>query len=147
MSFFNFSDICHIFNLKRSAIFAAMKSFMILIVTLSMTIKPLWPLVDYVMNYNYIANVLCENKEKPELNCDGKCYLAEMLAKEAQQNKENPFGDKESKAEIQTIVNFQDIFKNINWSFYIPKQDNFKTNIELISFLFTTDVSHPPELV
>ncbi|MBM1105689.1 hypothetical protein JQC67_05995 [Aurantibacter crassamenti] len=39
---------------------------------------------DYCMNNEYIREVLCINKEKPKLECDGKCYLATMLKKESQ---------------------------------------------------------------
>ena len=28
---------------------------------------------------------LCENKDRPELNCDGKCYLAKMLQESGDQ--------------------------------------------------------------
>lgn len=56
-----------------------------------MTLKPLWPLASYIINYDYIANVLCENKDVPEMKCNGKCYLSKMLARESEQNKENPF--------------------------------------------------------
>ncbi|MBL7471539.1 hypothetical protein [Robertkochia sediminum] len=31
---------------------------------------------------------LCENKDRPELNCDGKCYLAKML--QEADTEENP---------------------------------------------------------
>ncbi len=34
----------------------------------------------YQWQFDYFANVLCENQERPELHCDGKCQLAEMLA-------------------------------------------------------------------
>lgn len=37
------------------------------------------PYLDYNLNYQYIKNFLCENKEKPELKCNGKCYLAKAL--------------------------------------------------------------------
>ncbi len=36
----------------------------------------------YQLNYDYYANELCENQDKPELHCDGKCYFARQLAKE-----------------------------------------------------------------
>lgn len=34
----------------------------------------------YQWQYDYFANVLCENQDQPELHCNGKCQLAEMLA-------------------------------------------------------------------
>ena len=36
--------------------------------------------LQYNLNKDYIANVLCENKEKVELKCKGKCQLAKKLA-------------------------------------------------------------------
>lgn len=47
----------------------------IFILSFLMLFKPLFPLVEYVVNYEYISEVLCENKEKPLIGCDGKCYL------------------------------------------------------------------------
>lgn len=34
---------------------------------------------DYVLRYEFYKNVLCENQDRPEFNCNGKCVLAEKL--------------------------------------------------------------------
>lgn len=68
-----------------------MKRFILLLLALWMTLKPLWPLAEYVINYEYIATVLCENREVPEMHCNGKCYLSKMLAQQQAQDQENPF--------------------------------------------------------
>jgi hypothetical protein len=34
---------------------------------------------DYILRYEYYKNVLCENQDRPELNCNGKCVLAEKF--------------------------------------------------------------------
>nr|AWJ66196.1 hypothetical protein [uncultured bacterium] len=140
-------DNCHVFLRYNVFIFAPMKSYIILIVALTMLVKPLWPVAEYIMNYDYIVNVLCENKDKPLLNCDGKCYLAKQLAKEAEQQGENPFGEKQSKLEIQQIVYFQSLPRiDLGMDNQRTKQDNFKSDQVLISRLFTSDISQPPEL-
>ncbi|RBL92621.1 hypothetical protein DF182_08600 [Chitinophaga flava] len=36
---------------------------------------------------SYIARVLCENRNKPEMHCDGKCYLKKELDRDARQDK------------------------------------------------------------
>lgn len=46
-----------------------------------LTIRPVLPLIDYAVNYDYISEKLCENKNKPQLLCNGKCYLVKELAK------------------------------------------------------------------
>ena len=51
----------------------------------------------YQLNKEYIARVLCENRDKPQLHCDGKCYLAKRL--KAQQDKQ----DKETSERIQQL--------------------------------------------
>lgn len=46
---------------------------------------------DFIINNEYIATVLCINKKKPEMHCDGKCYLKTQLGKEEKkkQSREN----------------------------------------------------------
>ena len=56
----------------------------ILIVFCFIEIRSLLPYLDYFVNYEYISEVLCINKEKPMSTCNGKCYLSQQL-KEAQQ--------------------------------------------------------------
>ncbi len=124
-----------------------MKVHIIVFVALLMLAKPLWPVAEYIVNYDYIANVLCENKEKPQLHCDGKCYLAKQLAKEMDPNSENPFGEKQSKAEIQPILFFQSLPKiTLGPRVTKLKQDNFGTSQHLISDLFITEITQPPEI-
>ena len=42
-------------------------------------LQPIMPLIEYQTNKEYIASVLCENRNKPELACDGKCYLNKKI--------------------------------------------------------------------
>ena len=59
----------------------------LIIVILSIFLKPILPVIDYIVNYDYISNVLCENKAKPELKCNGKYHLAKQLANVNRQQK------------------------------------------------------------
>lgn len=52
-------------------------------------LKPVFPVVDYIINHDYIAEYFCVNKDKPELSCDGKCYLAQQLAEEKDEKRKN----------------------------------------------------------
>jgi hypothetical protein len=63
-------------------------------------VRPLVPIMEYYANYNYIATVLCENKDKPYLECNGKCYLQKQL-------KEVNHDNHEHKSTIPSI-NFDD---------------------------------------
>ncbi len=51
-------------------------------------LRPIQPYVEYVINQDYIAEFLCVNKDKPKLQCHGKCHLAKEIDK--QRNTEDP---------------------------------------------------------
>jgi len=44
--------------------------------------------LNYELRKDFIIQNFCINKDRPELNCDGQCYLAKQL-KAAQQQDEN----------------------------------------------------------
>ena len=52
-------------------------------------LKTLSPYMDYALNQEFIAEVLCVTKEKPELQCNGKCYLKEQLKQEASKEQQD----------------------------------------------------------
>lgn len=45
-------------------------------------IQPAIPVLEYLLNYKYIATQLCENRDKPILECNGKCYLEKQVSKQ-----------------------------------------------------------------
>ena len=51
------------------------------ILALFLFVKPIIPVFEYIVNYDFIIKELCENKEKPELACNGKSHLMKELAK------------------------------------------------------------------
>ncbi|QCX39488.1 hypothetical protein FF125_13960 [Aureibaculum algae] len=56
-------------------------------------IRPIVPVIDYNLNYDYIAKVLCINKDEPELKCNGKCHLAKEIKKTLpSDNQDKPSG-------------------------------------------------------
>ena len=69
--------------------------FLLLFATLLPSVSQWGTIAYYHANKDYIARVLCENRDKPQLHCDGQCYLAKQL--KAQQDKQ----DKETTERVQ----------------------------------------------
>lgn len=65
----------------------------LLLALLSSILAKLFVYAEFRSNQAYIASTLCENRDRPALNCEGKCYLMKKL-KAAE--------DKEKKQENQT---------------------------------------------
>lgn len=113
-----------------------------------MTFRPLWPLGMYIVNYDYIANVLCENKDIPEMKCNGKCYLSKMIARDREQNKENPFETSVLKVDQSPIVVLElhsfHFLSNAFEAIENRPQDQTK---ELIDLLLVFEINKPPQVL
>ena len=53
------------------------------------TLQSVIPYFEYIFNYEYISKVLCINKNKVELNCNGKCHLKKQLSSTVDDTKTN----------------------------------------------------------
>ncbi|SHF19027.1 hypothetical protein [Pedobacter caeni] len=56
-------------------------------------------MLAFKLNQDYIANALCENKDKPQMHCNGRCVLAKKL-KQAEQNEEKQRAQSQEKANV-----------------------------------------------
>ncbi|OIN59070.1 hypothetical protein [Arsenicibacter rosenii] len=64
-------------------------------------------LLDFELRKAYIVSNFCENKNRPELHCDGKCYLAKRLR--AAQEREEQSKTEEVVNRLLKAVYYQDI--------------------------------------
>lgn len=113
------------------------------ILTFLIVFKPLFPIVEYLVNYEYISKVLCVNKEKPIMACNGKCYLMSELAKSA--DTEKPISDKKVVVKEVELFFFQEaniLFSENNAIVQKPKLNTNYSN--LYSYLNSYSVFHPP---
>lgn len=76
--------------------------FILLITLLLAQFSRVFVYAGFELNEQYIATVLCENKDKPQLHCNGKCYLAKKL-KQAEEKEKKQERDAQKK-------NAQDVF-------------------------------------
>ena len=105
--------------------------------------KPLLPLLEYAAFYDYIKNELCENRDTPELHCNGKCHLAKQIVKAGDSDSGNE-KNKSIKIEI-SIVYFQEITHND--AVLLSNDENLKINISYnntYKFHHTDVIFHPP---
>lgn len=80
----------------------------IYLLALFILVKPVLPVIDYAVNYEYISKVLCVNKDKPKMHCNGKCHLMKELAK-ASENDKPISSDKKNTSQESEILFFEKI--------------------------------------
>ena len=103
--------------------------------------------VWYKLDQTRITKEKCENKDKPTMKCNGKCYLAKQLKKleaeelkNASSKKHNPFT---GKIELQSCTILQ-IESSIFSSFRSEHITHFYTYASLHSKEHLSAIFHPP---
>lgn len=92
----------------------------------------------YQINKSYIMDVLCVNKSKPELKCEGNCFLKEKLA-EAEQSQKLPDTFKQLEIPVFLVI-YSDI------SFFNPEKiiEKYTQFITHYNSQNINKVFHPP---
>ena len=115
---------------------------------LAIILKPIIPVIDYVVNYHYIATVLCENKDKPQLNCCGKCHLKKELAKASEGEKPNSSDKKDNTKQEVEVLFYEDIASLVIAPIYFESENKLIDNYSNFYFhLKGCAVFHPPTAV
>ena len=124
---------------------------LIFLVVFAILLKPVFPFFEYAVNYNYIAKVLCVNKSKPVLKCNGKCHLMKQLANAAEvdtsQEKSIP-SDKKNTAKQEQEPNWY-LCSSTLFTHFTKTHENSLITLDysnLYSLLHSSAVFHPPIL-
>jgi hypothetical protein len=95
---------------------------------------------DYWLNKSYISKTLCINRDRPKMNCDGKCFLAKKI--QAQEKKEQQSqNNSREKFEIQLFFT-SDLYSASNSLLFIKPAYSILQENAVISF--PRSIFHPP---
>jgi hypothetical protein len=116
----------------------------IFILVIVLLIKPILPVLEYVVNYEYISKVLCINKDKPQLHCNGKCHLMKELVKASDTEKPLSSGKKVS-SQLVEVLFFEEIelFRIAPIRFDSKEKITFSCS-NLYDYLNVYAIFHPP---
>ncbi|SEA68636.1 hypothetical protein [Pedobacter hartonius] len=118
-------------------------AILLLCCSVSVNLAGLFVFAGFEINKTYIANELCINRNRPELHCNGKCYLMNKLkqAQDKEQKQQRQF----QKIQLQlqeAIVALPYVFKQYSIAainFRIPLTTGMP--VARINVIF-----HPPQL-
>jgi len=73
-------------------------AFLLILALISSNFSRFFIIAGFELNRSYISTTLCENRDMPEMNCEGQCYLSKKIKqiqdkekKESQDLKKNSF--------------------------------------------------------
>ena len=103
--------------------------------------------LNWKINQDYITEKYCENKDKPMMNCNGKCYLSKQLKKLELKEKEEREKYPSPKSQVET-TNFawtvENLLLEINSGFSLIESE---PGLNRPIFWYNTELNqiyHPP---
>jgi hypothetical protein len=98
--------------------------------------------IDFKLNQDYIVKVLCINREKPQLECEGQCILMQKM--KSTQDHEGPEQSQSPKTQLLEIFSeLTSLFQPL--SFPSSDQAFFMYDEEVSSENFSR-IFHPPKI-
>ncbi|PRX56605.1 hypothetical protein CLV81_0602 [Flagellimonas meridianipacifica] len=104
--------------------------------------RPILPLMEFIIYEDYIAEFLCVNKDNKELQCNGKCYLMQMLQEQNEDKKQNL----PKIAMEEYPIGFVQLPDFISEKFLkVHDEQRFKY-MNPYSYIFSSESFHPPSI-
>jgi hypothetical protein len=121
---------------------------LVFIILFSLLLKPVFPLLDYAINYEFIKTELCVNRNNTIIGCNGKCYLVKELAKASET--ENPMNT-DKKNSVKQIFETLFLTESSNLlpnKFLFTFSNNVKnTYTNLYFYTIVQKYFHPPTFI
>jgi len=118
-------------------------SIVLLMVYLTIWLKPLFPYIEFELNKTYIIKTLCAERDKEVNTCQGQCHLDKEIEKNSNQEEE-----KQNRVPEQNFDN--EIFFIILSGHNSPLHETIKNTcciyLNNYRYLINRDHFHPPEV-
>ncbi len=96
---------------------------------------------NYWLNQEFIAENLCENREQPQLECNGKCHLKKELDKDDERKQ------KDNKQQVEVILFVSSAVSHEieqSESHFIEKQSHCAFVVQQKPTGYNSFIFHPP---
>jgi hypothetical protein len=117
-------------------------SFLLLVLGAYLII-PVIPVIDYLINKDYIAKTLCINKDKPKSCCKGKCHMVKQLQKTSKNTDTDP-KNTSSRVQLKDLNEFL-INRTCLFTAKITRHTYFLYNVLTSDHLACSAIFVPPK--
>lgn len=112
----------------------------LLLAFISANLSGLFIYAEFKINQKYIAAALCENRDKPEMHCNGKCYLMKKL-KDAQEKEKKQEQSAQKKGAQDVFILTSPLV--VLFEGFTPKKER-PASISFQLPKMSTEILHPP---
>ncbi|MCC7027343.1 MAG: hypothetical protein IT265_10325 [Saprospiraceae bacterium] len=122
-------------------------SILLALLILLQLFSKVWIIFSFKVNQDYIAKVVCINRDKPEKHCNGKCVLMKRIkAEEETEKKQIPQKLKEQQQGLYCLDNFSWLMQRPrDWA--NDKQKQTFSHQTPFTSAFVKGIFRPPKFV
>lgn len=102
--------------------------------------------VNYFANQSEITELFCINKEKPKLQCNGKCHLMQEMNKVDENKDDLPFSESNLAYNLEINLSFSETDFDFSAPLNPKKETKYLITKEVISEGFYLILSPPPRV-
>jgi hypothetical protein len=100
--------------------------------------------LDFEIRRDYIVANLCENRARPMMQCNGRCYLAKRM-KDAREKEEKQAENDYLSSLLYQVMDNNTLFFNAAPLCYIPRTSvRYQYHPSLRPLSYAADIFHPP---
>lgn len=95
---------------------------------------------NYRLNQDFIAQNLCENREKPQMECNGQCHLKKELDKDDERKQQ----DNKQQVEVILFLSKEQLREFSEETFFIEEQVHCAFVVQQKTNGYNSSIFHPP---
>lgn len=120
--------------------------FIVLACVISTYFSRDFTVAGFELNQKYIAEKLCENKDRPWMHCNGRCYLMNKVKQAEENEKKQANKDLRTNLQMTWFINFSSPIENTYLKDSIAQR--FKIHYSYhYSNQYNTSIFRPPKLM
>ena len=120
-------------------------AILLLVLIISLSCKDLITCANFLLNRGFIIKTFCINRDKPAMQCNGKCHLSKLIKESKEQEKDTPNTVEEKRASLIFLFNFDK--PTITFSDPHKKRQSIFHYRTIFSFPHLKEVFRPPEFI
>ena len=101
--------------------------------------------LNFKINQEYISKELCENREVPKMNCNGKCYLAKQLQQQEEKEKEEK-APVEQRVKIDVLCFYKKTVRDLLVQYKLEEKSILSNSMDELKEGYLTKVFQPPQI-
>ena len=118
-------------------------AILLLVLVVSLSCKDLITCANFLLNRDFITKTFCVNRDKPVMQCNGRCHLSKLIKESKEQEKDTPNTVEEKRASLIFLLDFDKPI--ITFTETRQKRQSVFFYKTIFSSSYLKEVFHPPK--